>query len=73
MQPAHRRRDISDRVWELLEPHLQGRKGIRGVTARDNRLFIHAVFWILHKGAPWLDLPPDYGDWKHTLPLLSLM
>ena len=66
MQSAHRRHDISDRTWELLEPHLSGRKGARGVTARDNRLFINAVFWILRTGAPWRDLPPDYGDWKNT-------
>jgi transposase len=26
----------------------------------------HAVFWILRTGAPWRDLPPDYGDWKNT-------
>lgn len=66
MAPAHRRHDISDRVWALLEPHLPGREGVRGVTARDNRLFINAVFWILRTGAPWRDLPPDYGDWKNT-------
>ena len=66
MQAVHRRHDISDRVWELLEPHLPGRKGTRGVTARDNRSFLNAVFWILRTGAPWRDLPPDHGDWKNT-------
>lgn len=34
--------------------------------AKDNRLFINAVFWILRTGAPWRDLPKDYGDWKNT-------
>ena len=52
MQPAHRRHDISDRVWKLLEPHLEGRKGIRGVTARDNRLFINAVFGFYARAHP---------------------
>ena len=64
--PAHRRHDISDHVWELLEPLLPGRAGSWGGIARDNRLFINAVFWILRTGAPWRDLPPDYGDWKNT-------
>ncbi len=64
--PAHRRHDISDHVWCLLEPHLPGRKGAWGRIAYDNRLFINAVFWILRTGAPWRDLPPDYGDWKNT-------
>ena len=66
MQLAHRRHDISDRVWELLEPHLLGRKGTWGGNGRDNRLFINAVFWILRTGAPWRDLPPDLGGWKNT-------
>ena len=64
--PAHRRHDISDHVWELLEPLLPGRPGSWGRVARNNRLFINAVFWILRTGAPWRDLPPDYGDWKNT-------
>ena len=66
MELAHRRHDISDRVWELLEPHLLGRQGTWGGNARNNREFINAVFWILRSGAPWRDLPPDYGDWKNT-------
>ena len=66
MIPAHRRHDMADGIWELLEPHLPGRKGTWGGNARDNRLFINAVFWILRTGAPWRDLPPDYGDWKNT-------
>ncbi len=66
MIPAHRRHDISDGLWEILKPHLPGREGVRGVTAKDNRLFINAVFWIMRTGAPWRDLPPDFGDWKNT-------
>jgi transposase len=63
---AHRRHDISDKLWSLLEPKLSGNKGRVGRPAADNRLFINAVFWILRTGAPWRDLPPDYGDWKNT-------
>ena len=72
--PAHRRHDISDRVWNILAPLLPGRKGSVGRPAQDNRRFINAVFWIIRTGAPWRDpvsstgqaLPPDYGDWKNT-------
>ena len=63
---AHRRHDISDRVWLLLEPHLPGRSGSWGGIAKDNRQFINGVFWIMLTGAPWRDLPPDYGDWSNT-------
>jgi transposase len=63
---AHRRHDISDKTWALLEPHLPGRKGVWGGIAKDNRLFINAVFWIIRTGCPWRDLPPDLGDWSNT-------
>ncbi len=65
-ESAHRRHDISVRVWQILEPRLPGREGAWGGKARDNRLFINAVFWILRTGPPWRDLPPDYGDWNNT-------
>ena len=29
-------------------------------------MFINAVFWILRTGAPWRDLPLDYGGWSNT-------
>ena len=68
MTEAHRRHDISDRAWKLLEePHLPGRYGAWGRVAKDNRQFINAVAWILRTGAPWRDLPPDYGDWKNVV------
>lgn len=63
---AHRRHDISDKIWNLLSPHLPGTSGSVGRPASDSRLFLNAVFWILRTGAPWRDLPPDLGDWKNT-------
>ena len=66
MKEDYRRHDISDRAWALLEPHLPGRCGAWGRAAQDNRRFINAVIWILRTGAPWRDLPPEYGDWKNT-------
>lgn len=64
MKESHRRHDISNEVWELIEPHTIGSKGTWGGNAKDTRLFINAVFWILRTGAPWRDLPPDYGNWN---------
>lgn len=63
---AHRRHDISDKLWKKLKKYLPGSRGGVGRPAADNRLFINAVFWILRTGAPWRDLPPDFGDWKNT-------
>lgn len=66
MSPIHRRHDMTNHIWSLIGPLLLGRKGCRGGLAKDNRLFINPVFWILRTGAPWRDLPPDYSDWKNT-------
>jgi transposase len=63
---ALHRHDLSDSIWAKLEPHLPGRRGTWGGVARDNRKFINAVFWILRTGAPWRDLPPEYGSWSNT-------
>ena len=63
MQADYHRHDISDEVWEKLRPHLLGQRGQWGGIAEDNRRFINAVFWVLRTGAPWRDLPPDYGKW----------
>lgn len=47
-------------------PHLPRGPGKRGLPARDNRMYLNAVFWMLRSGAPWRDLPPDYGDRDNT-------
>jgi len=60
---AHRRHDISEKQWKLIEPHLPGQAGQWGGIAKDNRNFINAVFFVLRTGTPWRDLPPDFGKW----------
>ena len=63
---AHRRHDISDEVWRKIENHLPGKRGKWGGVAKDNRNFINAVLWVFRTGAPWRDVPPDYGGWSNT-------
>lgn len=57
---------ISDRTWEALAPLLPGRAGTSGRNARNNRLFLDAVVWILRNGGPWRDLPERFGNWNST-------
>ena len=64
MSTMLRRHDISDETWVLIEPYMLGQKGQWGGIAGDNRRFINAVFWILRTGAPWRDLPSEYGNWN---------
>ena len=55
------RRVIDDNMWKRLSELLPAPKGRHG---KDDRLFLEAVCWIIRTGAPWRDLPPDYGNWK---------
>lgn len=64
MENIQRYHDISDRVWRLLEALLPGQKGRWGGVAKDNRTFLNGVFWVMHTGASWRDLPPEYGKWN---------
>src|SRR5262245_58506182 len=54
---------LSEQQWERMASELPGKLGDPGVTARDNRLFIEAVLWIARTGAPWRDLPTEFGKW----------
>ena len=51
MELAHRRHDISGRVWERIRDHLTGGPGKIGRPSCDNRRIINAVLWILRTGA----------------------
>lgn len=56
---------VSDALWQRLEPDLPGKVSDAGATAKDNRLFLEAVFWRVRTGSPWRDLPPPaFGDWN---------
>jgi putative transposase len=60
------RRILTDSQWALIEPLLPGKPGDPGQHAKDNRLFIEAVLWVLRTGAPWRDLPAELGNWHTT-------
>ena len=66
MEADYHRHDLDNHSWSLLEAHLSGQRGQWGGIAEDNRRFINGVLWYLRTGAPWRDLPPDYGGWKNT-------
>ena len=60
------RKLINDEQWSKLSPLLAGKEGDEGATAKDNRLFLEAVLWILRTGSPWRDLPTELGNWHTT-------
>ena len=58
------RRQLTDAQWQRVEQLVPGKKGDRGRHGEDNRLFVDAVLWLVRAGAPWRDLPPEFGKWN---------
>jgi putative transposase len=58
------RRGLNDAQWRRIERTIPGKKGDRGRSGTDNRLFVHAVLWVLRTGSPWRDLPEEFGNWN---------
>jgi putative transposase len=58
------RRGLTDAQWRRIEGLVPGKEGDRGRHGEDNRLFVDAVLWLARAGAPWRDLPKEFGKWN---------
>lgn len=58
------RHELSDTQWRQLAPHLPPEKPRVGRPAHPHRRIIDGILWILATGAPWRDLPAQYGSWQ---------
>ncbi len=58
------RRELNDAQWSRIEILVPGKDGDKGRHGADNRLFVDAVLWIARTGAPWRDLPDEFGNWN---------
>ena len=61
MQDRH---DLTDGEWAQLEPLLPDRTPRPGGRWMDHRVVVNGVLWRTRAGAPWRDLPEQYGNWK---------
>ena len=61
---GRRRHELSNEDWDRVKDMLPGQPGHAGDNAKDNRLFLNAIFWIAKTGAPWRDLPERFGNWN---------
>jgi transposase len=55
---------MSNREWAFFEPFVTVAGPKRGRPAADHRLVLDGVFWIARTGAPWRDLPEEFGKWS---------
>ncbi len=58
-----RRYELSDAQFALLEPFLP-KNGLVGHPWADHRRILNGLFWKLHSGAPWRDIPEHYGPYQ---------
>jgi len=58
-----KRHELTPEQWELIEPLLPP-PAWTGRPAKDRRLMLNGILWILRTGAPWRDLPERFGAWR---------
>ena len=53
---------LQDEQWQKLEPFLTGKQSDPGANAKNNRLFIEAVLWVVENKSVWRHLPQQFGS-----------
>jgi transposase len=55
---------LTDEMWVKLAALLPPEKGETGRPYNAHRPWIEAILWKHRTGAPWRDLPEEFGSWK---------
>jgi transposase len=55
------RYELGDFEWTAIKPMLPNKP--RGVLRVNDRRVLNGIFWVLRSGAPWRDLPENYGPY----------
>ena len=55
------RYELTDNEWSAIKPMLPNKP--RGVPRVDDRRVLNGIFWVLRSGAPWRDLPDNFGPY----------
>ena len=57
------RHELTDDQWECIN-HLFGKPKKTGRPPADRRVIVNAILWMVRAGAPWRDLPVEFGPWQ---------
>jgi len=55
------RYELTDYEWAAIKPFLPNKP--RGVPRANDRRVLNGIFWVLRSGAPWRDLPDNFGPY----------
>lgn len=58
------RKILTDEQWNRIRPLLPPQRPKMGRPAKDHRTMVEAILWIDRTGAPWRDLPEEFGPWQ---------
>jgi transposase len=56
------RHQLTDDEWELIQDVFPT-PAPTGRPPRDRRPIVNGILWILRTGAPWRDMPEEFGPW----------
>ena len=65
-----RRYELSNQAFDLIADLLPANGG-RGGQWNDHRTTLNGIFWKLHTGAQWREIPERYGKWKSVYDRVS--
>ena len=55
------RYELTDYEWDAIKQFLPNKP--RGVPRVNDRRVLNGIFWVLRSGAPWRDLPDNFGPY----------
>lgn len=55
---------MSDEEWAFFERFIFAVRAPNGRKPTNHRLVLDGIFWIARTGAPWRDLPGEFGKWS---------
>lgn len=56
------RHRLTDQEWDCIADVFPA-PATTGRPPRDRRTIVDGILWIMRTGAPWRDLPEEYGPW----------
>ena len=54
---------LTDEEWELISDVFPP-QAKTGRPPKDRRTIVDGILWVLRTGAPWRDLPEEFGPWE---------
>ena len=64
------RHRLTDERWALIAD-LFPKPADTGRPPTDRRMVVDAILWILRAGAPWRDMPEEFGHWQTVYGLFN--